>query len=63
MMKNDENNKYSKAAEIVDEKKNQILRYLKSYYADHHTSKGVKIKMLALLNGSSEEKIKEALND
>src|SRR4051794_21005094 len=36
---------------------------LKNFRADHHNAKGVKIKMLALLNGLSEEKIKEALDD
>ena len=36
---------------------------LKSRHADYRTAKGVKIKMLAPLNGSSEERIKEALNN
>ena len=36
---------------------------LKSRRADHHTAKEIKIKMLAPLNGASEEKIKEALNN
>jgi hypothetical protein len=36
---------------------------LKSRRADHHTAKGIKMKILAPLNGASEEKIREALND
>ena len=37
-MKNNENNEYSKAAEIVDEKKSQILRHSISYHADDHVT-------------------------
>jgi len=36
---------------------------LKGRRADHHTAKGIKSKMLAPLNGVSEEKIKELLNN
>ncbi|CAB4408490.1 unnamed protein product [Rhizophagus irregularis] len=36
---------------------------LKSRRADHHTAKGIKMKMLAPLNGASEETIREALNN
>jgi hypothetical protein len=36
---------------------------LKGRHADHHTAKGIKIKMLAPLNGASEDKIREALNN
>ena len=36
---------------------------LKEHRADHHAAKGIKAKMLAPLNGASEETIKEALNN
>jgi hypothetical protein len=36
---------------------------LKGRRADHHTAKGIKIKMLSPLNGASEDKIREALNN
>src|SRR5947199_6533740 len=36
---------------------------LKSRRADHHTAKEIKSKILAPLNGATEEKIKETLND
>jgi hypothetical protein len=36
---------------------------IKERRADHHTAKGIKAKMLAPLNGTSEEKIREALNN
>ncbi|RIA97781.1 hypothetical protein C1645_813656 [Glomus cerebriforme] len=36
---------------------------LKSRHTDHFTAKGIKMKILAPLNGASEKKIKETLND
>jgi hypothetical protein len=36
---------------------------LRGRRADHHTAKGIKAKMLAPLNGASEEKIRDALNN
>ena len=39
VMKNDENDEYSKAAEVADEKRNQILKCPASCHADDHAAK------------------------
>ena len=39
IMKNNENNEYLKTAEIVNKKKNQILKHLTSNHADNHAAK------------------------
>ena len=37
-IKNNENNEYSETAEIIDEKKSQILKHLISNHADDHVT-------------------------
>ena len=39
IMKNNKNNKYSKTIKIIDEKKNQILKYLINNYANNYAIK------------------------
>ena len=38
MMKNDENNEYSEAAEVADEKRSQISEHSASCHADNHVT-------------------------